>query len=373
MLLVPTLGPLHVLHPRYNAQTVVEWVKAQRPDRVVLASYGAEELAAHAWREQNELSFFYLLPWAEAQHIPVAALDQKYTRKAEAEQFREALGQFPKGKPLLEQLGVLDLRLQTLLTQPLTPEDFSKPEFLQGLRDYLEGVIKLFGEGPATGYRRERMQGLAQRIAEVAGCDQPEQGGGGAGEKRKREEGTAEQPSGTTGWSSSNRGAEELDNAEKTVVLVDVLDYPVLKELLPYTLHLKPITPSEAERQRSILDRAWRLEANDDWVLLLSQLQEIDGPEAMYLASQIYLAAGQTEDAFTLLEQLVHSDFQHPAYLPGYVLARYGQLADTLGQREKALRAYKAVLALSWVPAEAREMALAGQHSPFQLGTPSQP
>jgi tetratricopeptide (TPR) repeat protein len=116
-----------------------------------------------------------------------------------------------------------------------------------------------------------------------------------------------------------------------------------------------------------VLDRAWQLSESDDWTLLLQQLQEVGGPEALYCAAQIYLAAGQIADAFELMEQLVHTDFQHPEYLPGYTLARYGQLADLMGQRDKALQAYRAVLGLSWVPKEAEEIALAGQRTPFRL------
>ncbi|MER3483896.1 MAG: hypothetical protein C4332_12815, partial [Meiothermus sp.] len=95
---------------------------------------------------------------------------------------------------------------------------------------------------------------------------------------------------------------------------------------------------------------------------------EVEGPEAQYCAAQIYLAAGQPQDALELLESLTHSDFSFPEYLPGYTLARYGQLADIMNQRDKALRAYQAVLALSWAPQEAREIALAGQRTPFRLG-----
>jgi tetratricopeptide (TPR) repeat protein len=333
MLWLPTLGPLHLLHPRYNAQTVLEQVKAVQPEGIFLASYGLPELQAGTWRDGGELSLFHVLPWAEANQIPVVALDEDFRLKAEAEQFRALLGQIPKGKQLLEQLGEYEAKLQALLTQPLTPAELSNPEFVLGLHNYLDGVVELFGEGPATGFRQQRMKGVAGKLKEEKGLV------------------------GTTGWSSSGN-----------VVLVDVLDYPILKNLLPVPRPLFPIPSSEPERHRAILDRAWRLEPGDDWAALLNQLQEIDGPEAMYLAAQIYLAAGQTEDAFSLLEQLIHTDFQQPEYLPGYVLARYGQLADALGQRDKALRAYRAVLALSWTPAEAIEVAQAGQRGPLNVG-----
>jgi len=73
------------------------------------------------------------------------------------------------------------------------------------------------------------------------------------------------------------------------------------------------------------------------------------------------------EDALALMEEVFRMDFQHPGYLPGYVLARMGQLLDLAGERERALRAYRGVLALSWAPEEARAVALAGLKTPFRL------
>ncbi len=323
VLVIPTLGPFHILHPRYNGVTVLELVKAHQPEKIFLASYSPEELAAQSWRDQHEISFFHVLPWAERAQIVVEALDDQAHLKAEAGHFQEALRQYPKGQQILSQVQALEDNLRQLLCTPRTPEDFAQEALLEGLLAYHQGFQQAFGSGPATGFREERMAKVAKR----------------------------------------------LPYQQKAVALVDVLEYPLLVSLLAQTDQhpLKTHTPTEPERQRSVLDRAWQLSESDDWAVLLQQLQEVEGPEALYCAAQIYLAAGQPEDAFDLLEQLVHTDFQHPAYLPGYSLARYGQLADLLGQREKALRAYRAVLGLSWVPQEAREIALAGQKTPFRL------
>ncbi len=334
VLLIPTLGPLHILHPRYNAVTVLELAKAFRPQALLLASYGAEDLEASTWRNHNELSLFQLLPWAEQSGVAVTALDNLSGQRRQAEEFREALSLYPRGKEILAGIAVLDQNLRTLLTSPITPESWSNTGFLQGLKDYLEGYKKTFGEGPATGFRQERMESVARRIRETHTSAHPEK-------------------------AQSN-----------IAVLVDALDYPYLLGLLPESQAPAARQPSEEERQRAILDRAWRLQEEDDWAALLSQLQEVPGPEASYLASQVYLAAGQVEDAFNLMEALVHSNFQQPAYLPGYVLSRYGQLADMQGKRDTALKAYQATLALSWAPPEAREAALAGTRSPFGLPGP---
>ena len=331
MMLIPTLGPFHILHPRYNGVTVLELARAARPSAIYLASYSAADLEQKVWREANEVSFFHVLPWAEREGLPVVALDQQSALKAEADRFREALGIYPKGQEILARAGELDSLLSSVLTQPKSPEDFAREEVLQPLREYARGLADLFGEGPATGFRRQRIEAVVSQVASL--------------------------------------GASAGSQVENAVILVDLLDYPILFELLPpATRHpLSTHSPTEPERQRSILDRAWRLEESDDWAQLLGQLQELEDPEALYCAAQIYLAAGQPADAFVLLDQLIHKNFQQPEYLPGYTLARYGQMADLEGQRDKALRAYTAVLALEWAPQEAREIALAGRKTAFRL------
>jgi hypothetical protein len=71
-------------------------------------------------------------------------------------------------------------------------------------------------------------------------------------------------------------------------------------------------------------------------------------------------------EALETLEGAVGGDFSAPYFLPGYLLARLGQLRDLAGEREGAVRAYRGVLALDWVPTEAREAAQAGLETPFE-------
>lgn len=326
MIAIPTFGPFHILHPRYNGVTVMELVRAANPSHIYLASYSAADFEQKLWREANEVPFFHVLPWAQRANRSVVALDEQSQLKTEAERFNQALGMYPKGQAILQQAADLEAQLQHFLSTPKTPADFSNQAALQPLSNYLEGYAALFGEGPATGFRRQRLEAVALKV-------------------------------------------ERLSKTEDSVILVDLLDYPMLMKLLPpATSHPLPAhSPTEAEQQRSVLDRAWQLNEADDWAKLLAQLQEVDGPEAMYCAAQVYLAAGQPADALELLEQLVHTDFVEPEYLPGYTLARYGQLADLQNQRDKALRAYAAVLALEWVPQEAKEIALAGQRTAFKI------
>jgi hypothetical protein len=59
--------------------------------------------------------------------------------------------------------------------------------------------------------------------------------------------------------------------------------------------------------------------------------------------------------------------FDRPSYLPGFVLARLGQVRDLMGERERATRAYTAALALQFCPLEAKEVAQRGLLEPFKL------
>ncbi len=323
-LLLPTLGPLHLAHPRYNAVTLVELTRAFEPDAVLLASVSPEGLASGAWRDREELGLFFLLPWAERSGVPVEAIgDRAEDLAGEAERFRDYLGEMAAGRVHLEREAGWREPLEAALKTPLTPERAGSESFLEAIEVYLNAVRTHFGEGPATGFRELRMTGVAETV-------------------RRRGPG-------------------------RYVIWVDLLDYPELHRRLPEARLPGPHEPTEAERQRAVLDRAWQLAEEDDPEKLLSELQAIGGPEAGYLAAQLYLAAGRPADALALLEQVAEGDFQHPDYLPGYLLARLGQLRDLVGERERAIRAYRGVLALSWAPEEARTIALAGLRTPFRL------
>ncbi len=285
---------------------------------VYLASLSPEALEGGGWREEDPL-LFHLLPWAEERGVPVVALDGEAHLKAEAEAFREALGQFPGGRPHLEAMAAFDQALLALLKEPLTPEALGSEAFLGRLREVYGGFARAFGEGPATGFRARRMARVAEAL----------------------------------------RGKEGA-------VVAELLDYLFLAEAFPGALP-KAHEPTEAERQRALLDRAWQLKEEDDWGKLLEGLFALGTPEALYLAAQVYLAAGEWQEALSLMEEVFRMDFQRPEYLPGYVLARFGQLLDLAGERGRALRAYKGVLALSWAPEEARAIAQAGLRAPFRL------
>lgn len=317
-MLLPSLGPFHILHPRYNAATVLALLEEASPRVLYLASHSEEGLREGLWREEDPL-LFHLLPWAEERGVRVVALDKEAHLKGEAEAFRQALAQHPQGQPHLERMRAFDEALLALLKTPLSPEVLGSEGFLARLGEVYRGFAQAFGEGPATGFR-------ARRMAQVASFLEGQEG----------------------------------------AVVADLLDYLFLAERFPQALPQAHV-PTEAERARALMDRAWQLQEEDDWAGLLEGLFAVGSPEALYLAAQIYLAAGEWQEALALMEEVFRMDFQHPGYLPGYVLARFGQLLDLAGERERALRAYRGVLALSWAPEEARAIALAGLRAPFRL------
>jgi tetratricopeptide (TPR) repeat protein len=318
MLLLPSLGPFHILHPRYNAATVLAILERARPPVLYLASLSEEDLKTGRWREEDPL-LFHILPWAEGKGVPVVALDQEAHLKGEAEVFREALAQHPLGKPYLERMAAYEEALLALLKTPLTPGVLGSPDFWARLKAVYGGFVQAFGEGPATGFRERRMAKVVEAL----------------------------------------RGKDGA-------VIAEVLDHLFLAEAFPDALPGEH-EPTEAERERALLDRAWQLREGDDWAGLLEGLFAIGSPEALYLAAQVYLGAGEWREALGLMEEVFRMDFQHPEYLPGYVLARFGQLLDLAGERERAIRAYRGVLALSWTPEEARAIAQAGLRTPFRF------
>jgi hypothetical protein len=120
---------------------------------------------------------------------------------------------------------------------------------------------------------------------------------------------------------------------------------------------------SDAARERSLLDVAWR--GAGDVGGLLGALRGIATAEARFLEAQLLLAHDHPLEALEVLERAQAMDFREPYVLPGLLLARLGQLRDLALRRDRAVAAYQGALALSWLPAEARAVAEAGLHAPF--------
>ena len=321
VLLVPTLGPLHLKEPRYNAVTVLELIRSFQPEAIVLFSYSDEDLSRRAWRDEEDLALFHLVPWAEERGVVLIGGGEEVGElRREGEHFRRYLGEMEKGREYLRAEEERYRELAAALS-PLSPERL--PEVLPAIEAYNAWVDATYGRGPASGFREERVGRLLARLKDLS-----------------------------TG---------------RVAVVADALDLPALLSALPEAKLPRKREPSEAERRRAVMDRAWLLAEEDDPAQLLAQLAEIESPEARFLMGQIYLAHGELAGAEELLRQASEEDFSLPEYLPGYLLARLGQVRDLLGEREAALRAYRGVMALSWAPKEAREIAQAGLRSPFRL------
>ena len=320
LILIPTLGSLHILHPRYNSVTPLVLTREFEADLVILASYSPAGWQQNLWRQEEDLALFHLAGSGLA--VQGLVPESEFLRR-EAQEFTRILGENDPSQHFTSSFNQLSRDLEAAFSHPLTTELVGSREWLTVLNQFNQGVAKLAGPGPATGFREVRMAAAAEQLAAL----------------------------------STGRYA----------IWAEALDYAILAELLPEAARPGRHSPDAAEQERAILDQAWRLENPNSWPQLLAALQEIGSAEAQFLASQIYLAAGQTEDARSLLADLSHADFSRPEYLPGYVLARLGQLYDIAGERERAMRHYQAVLALSWSPEETREAARSGLVIPFIL------
>nr|WP_221269625.1 hypothetical protein [Deinococcus budaensis] len=322
MTLLPDLGDLWRLHPQFNAGTLVEVLRG-RGEREVLWASGADP--DHPLRDAlpaariavRELALPELSPGAEA------------AAEAEHAQLQAFLQQYPQGRDRLRAAGRAEQAFAALLTAPLTPQRALAGEVQQAAHAYHVAVREALGEGPGTRWRARRLAALASALAGQTGA-----------------------------------------------ALAPLDDLPELLTRLPGARlpDLTAFVPGETSRLRALADRAWQLREDDDLGTLLEALGRETGdavtprPELDAAAAGIYLAAGDLNRARTLLERAAHGLTDDlPRSLPGLVLARLGQVRDAQGDRELAQRTYRAVLALGYVPAVARQTAEAGLQQAFRL------
>lgn len=332
MLLLADLGALHALHPAYNARTALELADHLGATRFVLAGVSRGSWASGAWRDLDDPVLFAL----DEDRAPAEPLGPDWAwADAERQQLLEFLGQFARGKDRLRDAERLEAPLREALGRPLDAAGAHGPQLLAAVGDYHAGVTAALEEGPGTAHRARRLAEVARALA-----------------------------------------ATDLEGA---AVLAPLDDLPALLELpgarVPGAAELASFRPGEASRARALVDRAYRLEPEDDLEALARGLLALDGPpgsplgrlalEARFAASGLYLAVGDLESARDLLEAVAGGQFDRPAYLPGFVLARLGQVRDLQGERERAVRAYTSALGLTWLPAEARRVAASGLAAPF--------
>lgn len=318
--LFPDLGDLYRLQPQFNAGTVVELLRARNVREVLWASgpdpdhplRDALPAAGIAIRE----GFTADWAWADAEHAEL----QSY------------LQQYPQGRERMRDAARAEQAFADELTAPLTAARI--PALLDAARTYHATLKDRLDEGPGTRWHARRLDELAARLT------------------------------GETG-----------------TVIAALDDLPGLLDRLPGAAlaDLHAAAPGELSRVRALADRAWQLRDEDDLNALLEALTRETGDrvtpraELDAAAASIYLAVGDLAAARTLLERAAHAlTDDQPRSLPGLVLARLGQVRDAQGDRDLALRTYRAVLALSHVPQVARETADLGLSAPFTLELPDE-
>ncbi|WP_424951184.1 hypothetical protein [Deinococcus sp.] len=313
LILLPDLGDLLRLQPQYNAATLVELAQVLGAAEVLWLSGPDPDHPARDTFAAAGLTMTDLAPdwaWAEAEHAELTGF----------------MRQYPQGQARLRRAGQAEQELEAHLTGPLTLERLTSPETLAGVAAYHAALAAALDEGPGTRWQTRRLDTLASGLEARGG-----------------------------------------------VALAALDDLPGLLERLPRARLPDPeFLPGEGSRLRALADRALLLHQDDDLSALLAALGREAGDrftpkaELQYAAGNIYLAVGDLKMARTRLEAAAH-DLTDERSLPGLVLARLGQVRDAQGERDLALRTYRAVLALNFAPQVAREAARAGMETAFAL------
>lgn len=327
-LLVPLVGPFHRRFPRYNAVTVREVVAAAEPDAVLTTALPPGALSDPAWQDVDEPGLAPVVRWAREADVPLAAVGEPSPDPGAPADFVRYLAQSAEDHPALRRLADARAPLEELLGRALDLPRIQR-ELLPAVAAFHDARVELFDDGPGTDWIERRADRMAELMAP---------------------------------WSD-----------RRALVLTPVDHLPAIRRRLgDAASDAADVPPSAAARQRALLDTAFAGEA-DDPAGLIAALREIDAPEARLAEAETLLGHGHAAEALGVLREAVRGDFAEPPYLPGWLLARLGQLYDLDGRREDAKRSYRGVLALSWAPAPAREAAREGLERPFAPPTPDVP
>jgi tetratricopeptide (TPR) repeat protein len=322
--LIPLMGPFHLRYPAYNVVTVRDMVVASQPEALVTTVLETKDFNGSAWQDTLELALPHtVIPWAKKRNLSVHGVFEKSPDESAVEDFKRFANEYPALKSKMISVESLLRPLQPLLEQPLTLARI-ETEVIPLLRDYqLEREI-VFEDGPATDWLHQRVRTMAQKILELP--------------------------------------------FERITVLASAEHIPFLQAELGDNARLEPpptIEASEESRERSLLDFAFRVDVPEPGNLI-AKLRTLNNVEAKYHIANLLVANNHVAEALEILEQASHGDFSEPYYLPGYLLARLGQLYDLTDKRDAAIRAYKGVRALSYAPEEALESAEAGLKEAFK-------
>lgn len=330
--LLPLTGPWHLRHPRWNVVAVREALAALDPDVIATTALAPGYADDPRWRDTDEVALpWTVVPWAERRGTPLAGVgDPPPMADAEASLERYLAG-FPAAREALAEARAALAPLHERLPRPLDLDGLAR-DVLPLLADDLRRRLEAFDDGPATAWRGVRAAAAVDRALGLGGA----------------------------------RPALliELDLWPAVAAALDVRGRPWRMVAAPHV--------SEAARRRALLDVAWH-DAAPDVAGLLAQLRAGDEAEARFLEAQLLLAHDHPAEALDVLERAAQGDFREPYLLPGLLLARLGQLRDLAGRRERAVQAYRGVLALTWAPPAAREAASAGLNAPFALDAAATP
>ena len=321
---MPLIGPFHLRSPGYNGVTVRDLVAAWEPQAVATSALLPGDLDDPRWQDTPEIALpLAVVPWARRKRLPLLEVGEPSPEPGAEEDFRRYLEPYPEMRRKLAEVDSLLEPVSQLLEGPLTLERIQE-SLVPGLRRFQEAREEAFEDGPASEWLRRRSQRVAERVLDLP--------------------------------------------YERVALLVQVDWIPFLHDALSTsgasTSVPAPAAVTPDARERSLLDYAFRSEAQEP-ERLLAQLRELDGAEARYHEANLMLASGHGYEALEILEEVARGDFSAPYFLPGYLLARLGQLRDLAERRDDALRAYRGVLALDFAPAEAVEAARDGMERPF--------
>lgn len=320
--LIPLMGPLHFKYPAYNAVTVLDTIKAFKPDVLAITALKAGSLSDPLWQDTPEIVLpLSVIPWAQQTGVTTELVFEPSPDDSAPEDFRRYAQQYPQLRTKVQQADALLRPLSNKLQEALTLSRVLN-EALPLLQEQQQYCAQTLEEGPATNWLQQRVYTMAARIKNLP--------------------------------------------QERVAVLASLDHLPYLQEALQ---DLNPQTPptvtaNDQSRERSFLDFAFMADVPEPGNVI-AKLRDINKAEARYHEANILLMHGHIPEALELLDVLSQGDFSSPYFLPGYVLARLGQVRDLVGDRQGALRAYRGVRALSFAPLEARQAAAEGLETPF--------
>jgi hypothetical protein len=311
--LVPLMGPFHLRYPAYNVVTVRDMVAASQPDALVTTVLCTDDLKSPTWQDTLETALPHtVIPWAKKRNLPIYGVFEESPDENALEEFKRFASEYPAVKSKMMAVESLLRPLQTLLEQPL-PLARIESEVISILRDYQTERESIFEDGPATDWLHQRVKAMANRILELP--------------------------------------------HKRITVLASAEHIPFLQAELADKVTFEPPPNAEAteeSRERSLLDFAFRTDVPEPGNVI-AKLRSMKQPEARYHEANLLVTNGHIAEALEVLKKASHTDFSEPYYLPGYLLARLGQLYDLADNRDAAIRVYKGVRALSYAPKEALE------------------